>query len=53
MQKVVKAIDQTTSKVVEINFSTKNEDILNYLVKIISDINEANAGNPKKNLFIF
>jgi DNA helicase-4 len=48
MQKVVKAIDQTTSKVVEINFSTKNEDILNYLVKIISDINEANAGNPKK-----
>ena len=48
IQKVVKAIDQTTSKVVEINFSTKNEDILNYLVKIISDINEANAGNPKK-----
>src|SRR5699024_8432855 len=48
MQKVVKAIDQTTSKVVEINFSTKNEDIHNYLIKIISDINEANLDNAKK-----
>ena len=48
MQKVVKAIDPTTDKVVEINYSTKNEDISTYLVKTISEINEANANNSKK-----
>ena len=48
MQKIVKAIDPTTSKVIEINFSTKNEDINSYLVDTISTINQANTGHSKK-----
>ncbi|RZG76208.1 UvrD-helicase domain-containing protein [Acinetobacter sp. WCHAc060025] len=48
MQKVVKAIDPTINRVIEINFSTKNKDINNYLVNTILKINEENVGNAKK-----
>lgn len=48
LQKVVNAIDKTTNKVVEINYSTKNQDINEYLLKTIMEINNANAGADKK-----
>lgn len=48
MQKVVRAIDPTINKVIEINFSTKNEDVNSYLVDTISKINEANTSHSKK-----
>lgn len=53
LQKVVKAIDKTASKVVEINFSTKNQEINEYLLKTIVEINKANTGKgKKKSIFI-
>lgn len=48
MQKVVNAIDKTTSNVVEIHFATKKDDLNKYLLKTISEINEANTSKAKK-----
>ncbi|ENV21238.1 hypothetical protein F963_02830 [Acinetobacter bereziniae NIPH 3] len=48
MQKAVNAIDKTISKVIEINYSTKNQDIKEYLIKTIQEINDANSETKKK-----
>jgi DNA helicase-4 len=53
LQKVVNAVDKTSSKVVEINFLTKTQEIHEYLLKTIMEINNANSGSGKKNPFIF
>lgn len=53
MQKVVNAIDKTISKVVEINYSTKNQDIKEHLIKTIQEINDTDSGaKKKKSIFI-
>lgn len=48
LQKVVNAIDKTTSKVVEINFLTKAQEINEYLTRTIMEINNASASSGKK-----
>jgi DNA helicase-4 len=48
LQKVVNAVDKTSSKVVEINFLTKTQEINEYLLKTIMEINNANSGSGKK-----
>ena len=48
LQKVVNAIDKTSRKVVEINFLTKTQEINEYLLKTIMEINNANIGSDKK-----
>lgn len=48
LQKVVNAVDKTSSKVVEISFLTKTQEIHEYLFKTIMEINNANSGLAKK-----
>ncbi|MCU4578439.1 UvrD-helicase domain-containing protein [Acinetobacter courvalinii] len=48
LQKVVNAVDKTSSKVVEISFLTKTQEIHEYLFKTIMEINNANSGSGKK-----
>lgn len=48
LQKVVNAVDKTISKVVEISFLTKTQEINEYLMKTIMEINNANSGSGKK-----
>ncbi|MDN5638501.1 MAG: UvrD-helicase domain-containing protein, partial [Staphylococcus equorum] len=48
LQKVVNAVDQSTTKVVEISFSTNKKDIDQYLLKTIMEINDTNSGQAKK-----
>ncbi|MEN5173624.1 UvrD-helicase domain-containing protein [Acinetobacter higginsii] len=48
LQKVVNAVDKTSSKVVEISFLTKTQEIHEYLMKTIMEINNANSGSGKK-----
>lgn len=53
LQKVVNAADKTSSKVVEINFLTKAQEIHEYLMKTIMEINNANSGlDKKKSIYI-
>ena len=48
LRKVVNAVDKTSSKVVEISFLTKTQEIHEYLFKTIMEINNANTGSGKK-----
>ncbi|WP_180644582.1 UvrD-helicase domain-containing protein [Acinetobacter bereziniae] len=48
LRKVVNAVDKTSSKVVEISFLTKTQEIHEYLMKTIMEINNVNSGSGKK-----
>lgn len=53
LQKVVNAVDKTSRKVVEINFLTKTQEINEYLLKTIIEINNANTKlGKKKSIYI-